>query len=1155
MATESGNELCQLAAFDRNRYFYGKLMTARDFEQEQSYFNGKRWLINRLLFGSGIACGLEVTGGGSPLLLTIKPGAAIDACGREIIVPLEAKLALDKMGIAPPESGTTKTVRLCLAYEECPQEPIPSMKNSECEEICDFNRVREGYRFKILPPRPEPPVADPTFCHLWTNERKYTGQNADVRVERLAPLWVRENSTFEVAVKVTARRDNVPNVQLTEMVTNGLLVEPQPTPPKQFPTPPKPLRDDEFFVYVYQVTAPAAGNPAVKITLNCTQPVLSTPLTTQIEVVTEAEAKKREAAQRLKDCGDAPTPDEQCVDIADIELSYSSGQLNSVGAINLGRARHFKYTLERAAELLECIRASLLAEVGSPRPGHYMITFKDLEVNSLQPIGPANVRGMTFDVPRGDHVHALLFAANSGLKFNGNNLLIDGNVGGTAINFLNTVLGQPPVQPLHLATKGYVDSSIDAKIAGLDWQESVKDKDQAAPPASPVNGDRYLILPVGTGTWAGHTNAIATWNGTAWVFTQPDEGTAVFVEDENIAYLYVDGGWIPFLATPTVAAGNGLEAHGAILSVGKGKGIVVSADKVDVDYSNAMPAPIGTTPTPGVSEQLSRGDHSHALPLLELVGGLEFFNNKLRINGNIGGPAINFLNPVSGQPPVQGQHLATKSYVDARMSGLDWQESVLDKDQANPPTSPAIGARYLLTALLLQNAWAGKKNFIASWNGAAWDFILPDEGTAVFVEDEKIAYLFTGGTWSPFLATPTVAAGQGLIATDATLSVGKGVGVIVDASNVSVDFDAAAPSPVGPTAQPGNSNKASHSNHTHALLLEADAGLKFYGNKLGIDGPIKGANIVFVENVTGKDPVGDKHLATKGYVDALVDAKMAGLDWQESVLDKDLTAPPAPNAGVRYLLASAILSGAWSGHTNQLAVGTGTAWKFITPDAGTAVFVEDEKTAYIFIDNKWTKFLAGPAPVTAGDGLGQAGDTLFVNAGDGLLITGDKVTAAFQADAPRPVALTSSTGTANTLARGDHVHGIPAFLKSATGVVNFRAPNGMNSQVRSLPIIPKLGPGPISVILGLERVSLKAVEEDRIFIGDPANAVTEGFATLALSSLITVARAKDGQTSFVVLAQPTLRQQDIRGFRVRWYAYKYAEDVGVMEVEVQPIKP
>ena len=51
---------CSLQTFERNRYFYRKFMTVRDFVQEQEYFNSKRWMINRLLFGSGIVCGLEV---------------------------------------------------------------------------------------------------------------------------------------------------------------------------------------------------------------------------------------------------------------------------------------------------------------------------------------------------------------------------------------------------------------------------------------------------------------------------------------------------------------------------------------------------------------------------------------------------------------------------------------------------------------------------------------------------------------------------------------------------------------------------------------------------------------------------------------------------------------------------------------------------------------------------------------------------------------------------------------------------------------------------------------------------------------------------------------------------------------------------------------
>ena len=47
----------QYSAGERNRYFYGKLMTARDFEDEQTYFNDKRRLGNRALHGAREAVG------------------------------------------------------------------------------------------------------------------------------------------------------------------------------------------------------------------------------------------------------------------------------------------------------------------------------------------------------------------------------------------------------------------------------------------------------------------------------------------------------------------------------------------------------------------------------------------------------------------------------------------------------------------------------------------------------------------------------------------------------------------------------------------------------------------------------------------------------------------------------------------------------------------------------------------------------------------------------------------------------------------------------------------------------------------------------------------------------------------------------------------
>ena len=50
----------KLFPFERNKYYYGKLLSVNDFEMEQKYTNDKRRLNNRLLCGSGVAAGMYV---------------------------------------------------------------------------------------------------------------------------------------------------------------------------------------------------------------------------------------------------------------------------------------------------------------------------------------------------------------------------------------------------------------------------------------------------------------------------------------------------------------------------------------------------------------------------------------------------------------------------------------------------------------------------------------------------------------------------------------------------------------------------------------------------------------------------------------------------------------------------------------------------------------------------------------------------------------------------------------------------------------------------------------------------------------------------------------------------------------------------------------
>jgi hypothetical protein len=107
--------------------------------------------------------------------------------------------------------------------------------------------------------------------------------------------------------------------------------------------------------------------------------------------------------------------------------------------------------------------------------------------------------------------------------------------------------------------KKYVDDEIVSVQQGLDWQESVLDKDLVTAPGSPTEGDRYIIAGIG-GAWStGTINDIAEWNGTAWEFATPNEGFTTRVEDEDKVYIHDGSSWGTWDATVD---------HGNLLGLG-----------------------------------------------------------------------------------------------------------------------------------------------------------------------------------------------------------------------------------------------------------------------------------------------------------------------------------------------------------------------------------------------------------------------------------------------------------------------------------------------------------------------------------------------------------------------------------------------------------
>jgi hypothetical protein len=136
-------DICTLRSFERNRYFYGKLLSVRDFEAEQSYLRGKDAIQNKLIHGVGIVCGLEVSyEDEGKIRLEVSSGVAIDCCGREIVLSEPAFVGADRFN--------DDLNYLYLRYDECLNERVPCIVNaSTCEEKCDYSRIKETYDFFV----------------------------------------------------------------------------------------------------------------------------------------------------------------------------------------------------------------------------------------------------------------------------------------------------------------------------------------------------------------------------------------------------------------------------------------------------------------------------------------------------------------------------------------------------------------------------------------------------------------------------------------------------------------------------------------------------------------------------------------------------------------------------------------------------------------------------------------------------------------------------------------------------------------------------------------------------------------------------------------------------------------------------------------------
>lgn len=140
------------------------------------------------------------------------------------------------------------------------------------------------------------------------------------------------------------------------------------------------------------------------------------------------------------------------------------------------------------------------------------------------------------------------------------------------------------------------------------------------------------------------------------------------------------------------------------------------------------------------------------------------------------------------------------------------------------------------------------------------------------------------------------------------------------------------------TSHTGNSSNP----HTTTLEQARSAGAT-------LSGAINMGGFAITNVSAGSSPT---DVAQRQWVIDQVNQKVAGLDWQESVLSRSATPPGSPVSGDRYLII-ATATGAWVGQENKITQYNGTSWDFYTPNEGWVTRVEAENVLYTFDGTSW----------------------------------------------------------------------------------------------------------------------------------------------------------------------------------------------------------
>ncbi len=184
--------------------------------------------------------------------------------------------------------------------------------------------------------------------------------------------------------------------------------------------------------------------------------------------------------------------------------------------------------------------------------------------------------------------------------------------------------------PLMTAAQAQKHVTHNEALLGLDAlaQLAVTDRTTATPPASPAEGDRYIVAASPTGAWTGKAGYVAAWQDGLWRFYQPLPGWLAYCRAESALLIWSGTAWV---ALPGGSSGGSFTSLGVNATADATNRVAISAANVLVtDEGAGVQVKVNKTGSGTTGSYLFQTGYSGRAEF-GLIGGDDF---KLKVSPN-----------------------------------------------------------------------------------------------------------------------------------------------------------------------------------------------------------------------------------------------------------------------------------------------------------------------------------------------------------------------------------------------------------------------------------------------------------------------------------------------------------------------------------------